>query len=926
MPTCKSCGGVAPLDGNTTSQHLAAPSAPSLTTSFELKWPSSLPFVTETPDVSPPEEKIAEQKKLPPKDLIGWDPLHSNQPAGNRPRPETNPGTTTKIRLLELSKGNYDDPIRIELQVEDVAHKPEYEALSYTWGDKNGDSSTSERVYIGRHWDILPITRNCANALRRLRYSGRSRKLWVDAICINQSDVDERSHQVGIMQSIYATAERVLIYLGENSKDENTKTSVPWNYDVWNVRSLPTDIDLTQEPYFERVWVIQEIASGKTPWVLFGTRGDRWRDFIRQVEETKNQNRKSTANTEQRNVGVDDESNQLHLQQNWFHVLPQGKLMDLQELPRFLQATARCKATDPRDRVYALLGLFQGVNQAQLTADYSLSVEQVFSGLTACMLCQSPAFMLPIFAALQPSTSSLPTSWAIDWSSASSLNIMELHLPQADSQPYLVSEPEGLPRFYRNGTLILRGRFMSHLSSCLFDSESRKGPPGVLKGYVYRISETLSAESLPEWAESTDEVLEIRGLRNHALVLRPVTKTPKTYRFVAIAKQSDFDRISEYINRLDRTVLLLFSAWQYVLRAAGHGEIWFQTVTWDTIKDICWELKHARNSEADDKGPPRADSGNSLRARVRRYKDNETSDRTPDRWATISELRETAPSTWERSWREARDPEEDKIAQATFAWEWGADPAGDELGGYRRKVPWHREYFEESRIRQSLERFLGVYSYGYRVRDYETEDMWRPTQGELARALLSQGLDQKILRFEVMSMQTRGALLRQDALGQKAVPWAHDSLNLNVEKPPEEDWTFKYPGRFQTLEDYETLTKSHLKSWAADFINSWTLLVNEKPRSFETPLFEIAEEGHSSETGIQATEKSIRTKLDSRFTTSEVKPAPPDLASGVNWEPLLDLVRETEAQILPLEEAFTRTDDTYDGDMKGAPWEDIRII
>ncbi|KAK2061504.1 HET-domain-containing protein, partial [Colletotrichum caudatum] len=62
----------------------------------------------------------------------------------------------------------------------------------------------------------MAITINCANALRRLRFPGWARDVWVDAICINQEDSNERSHQVGIMQYIYATAIRVVVYLGED--------------------------------------------------------------------------------------------------------------------------------------------------------------------------------------------------------------------------------------------------------------------------------------------------------------------------------------------------------------------------------------------------------------------------------------------------------------------------------------------------------------------------------------------------------------------------------------------------------------------------------------------------------------------------------------------------------------------------------------
>ena len=61
----------------------------------------------------------------------------------------------------------------------------------------------------------MKITKNLSNALVSLRRPYESRLLWVDALCINQDDVEERSQQVSIMGRIYKEARMVLVYLGE---------------------------------------------------------------------------------------------------------------------------------------------------------------------------------------------------------------------------------------------------------------------------------------------------------------------------------------------------------------------------------------------------------------------------------------------------------------------------------------------------------------------------------------------------------------------------------------------------------------------------------------------------------------------------------------------------------------------------------------
>ncbi|PMD43910.1 HET-domain-containing protein [Hyaloscypha variabilis F] len=128
------------------------------------------------------------------------------------------------IRLLELLPGEMESPIQIDLAEFRLQENPLYEALSYTWATEDGDCSLSSQIRCGKTTRLW-ITKNCELALRYLRETDSRRILWVDAICINQNDINERGHQVGMMRDIYSQAPRVLVWLGEASKDLGTPLS-----------------------------------------------------------------------------------------------------------------------------------------------------------------------------------------------------------------------------------------------------------------------------------------------------------------------------------------------------------------------------------------------------------------------------------------------------------------------------------------------------------------------------------------------------------------------------------------------------------------------------------------------------------------------------------------------------------------------------
>ncbi|PVH74537.1 heterokaryon incompatibility, partial [Cadophora sp. DSE1049] len=90
-----------------------------------------------------------------------------------------------------------------------VTTPPRYEALSYTWGPP---SPPSEQQYILCDGKKLPVTENCISALYHLRKKYSNRLLWIDAICIDQTNVEEASQQVQIMGQIYQNAAEVIVW------------------------------------------------------------------------------------------------------------------------------------------------------------------------------------------------------------------------------------------------------------------------------------------------------------------------------------------------------------------------------------------------------------------------------------------------------------------------------------------------------------------------------------------------------------------------------------------------------------------------------------------------------------------------------------------------------------------------------------------
>ncbi|KAE9977193.1 hypothetical protein EG328_002158 [Venturia inaequalis] len=260
-----------------------------------------------------------------------------------------------EIRLVELLPGEFDDELRCNTIHTNLASQEEhdYQAISYTWATEHGSAELCQHVRCGPNRLFLPISENCANVLRRVRHRGLLRLIWIDMICIDQTNLGERNHQVALMSIIYSKASRVLIYLGQ-ADDASDVVLASITGSRSNASSLGHVERFLSRRWFNRVWVIQEVAMAHSAFVLVGDQIVLWDKFseglLRDLKRVQLK-------------GVPTIPPPLRV--GTFFYRKDHDLMSL------LIATQRCSSTDPRDKMYALLALASEKDPIPLSADYS---------------------------------------------------------------------------------------------------------------------------------------------------------------------------------------------------------------------------------------------------------------------------------------------------------------------------------------------------------------------------------------------------------------------------------------------------------------------------------------------------------------------------------------------------------------------------
>ncbi|KAJ9161183.1 hypothetical protein NKR19_g2486 [Coniochaeta hoffmannii] len=439
------------------------------------------------------------------------------------------------IRYVTLKPFNKDVGL-VECSIwQTPLEEARYTAISYTWGDPY---VTDPILVAGQNFEV---TTNLAACLRRLAIRQAAKdpaeeglNLWVDAICINQDDVVERNAQVLRMKDIFPHAEKLIVWLGEEGP--NTGLAVERIHDVTRfVEAFATDeegsgfhgarkkvpehiyvrstdehemairsgvMDLYERDWWKRTWILQEVGLSKDVVVHCGSYEmeldllESFHEFTAFLMMESPELLFETAGGEGMQM-VDIEK------------LPLGVLNlkdDLQDayestLHIFLDSTKGHKATDPRDKIYGILGLSTDFRSGGIYPCYERPLQHVFLDVVKAHLEKYDSLDILDQCYFSHTVELGLPSWIPNW------DLPDVDEVQADIIPkYLTNkseEPEEPKQaFNACGGLALNSRPWSfgddgtlHLTGACFDTiESVTDVADFLRGWTL---ESLLAAWLP---------------------------------------------------------------------------------------------------------------------------------------------------------------------------------------------------------------------------------------------------------------------------------------------------------------------------------------------------------------------------------------------------------------------------------------------
>ena len=316
--------------------------------------------------------------------------------------------TVPEIRLIQLkSEDASSEFVNCTLDHYSASDPPAYVALSYCWGK----SSEKRRSLVnGREFQI---STNLWSALYHLRARGDV-QVWCDRLCINQADDAERAQQIGRMKSIFQHATRVVVWLGEEADgsgqfmetlnrwarrlsvrcyhSDSVDRDAMWREDALNsAGAIPEDQlsriiaqsralfdtqvrNLLRRPYWRRAWVIQEVSVGNRVSVHCGPHSTGWDELVICLRSLRL--RKAYYDTPDRAAKA---YRNLEMIQELRSKLRMSKSIPLL---RVLQGSYGSEATDPRDKIFALLGLCFDAHQYVPVISYKFPLRDTILNMT----------------------------------------------------------------------------------------------------------------------------------------------------------------------------------------------------------------------------------------------------------------------------------------------------------------------------------------------------------------------------------------------------------------------------------------------------------------------------------------------------------------------------------------------------------------
>jgi hypothetical protein len=275
----------------------------------------------------------------------------------------------------------------------------DFEALSYSWGDRD-DVESIRTNGIDRK-----VSKNLEAALRALRELQETRLgmcYWVDQLCIDQNNLVERNEQVKRMRDIYGRARAVIVWLGQEEKTDEiavrTMRHLCWNPCVKAPLQLPAGLlvdgwhalfAFVRKPYWNRAWIIQELAMNHNSTLIMCGRFKLTRrmlllgsiycqELLQAYEERSDQSEHDLE------PGAWRMASRVHRLAS----LTSNPNVEV-KLSRSLDLVRRADATNESDKVYSILGLLDPAISADIIPNYALSVQQVFTDFTIAIIKNS---------------------------------------------------------------------------------------------------------------------------------------------------------------------------------------------------------------------------------------------------------------------------------------------------------------------------------------------------------------------------------------------------------------------------------------------------------------------------------------------------------------------------------------------------------
>ncbi|OQV11277.1 hypothetical protein CLAIMM_15137 [Cladophialophora immunda] len=355
-----------------------------------------------------------------------------------------------------------DEPMQATLEVASFKDPPCYSTLSYAWGNQ------AEKATIMIAGKAFDASATVDDALRKVRLLTRSDsksgdgrpRIWIDQICINQSDISERNCQVSRMQDIYKSGRECFVYLGKGSEGEDDvhllkewvrscrakTTPITLFFEV--VRSgghseiLPGERNpwrsclnyIMQQLYFTRLWVLQEIHFSRKVTCLIGKDTLDWKTVAAlALEIPQNKLMASNAASKALHTNPDNvpdlspwrsasqgpsessirKAQALDRFSNFVSLLDDLGKPEMSSLLDLLNRSRSLNTTDPRDKIFALLNL-AGDRYLYPAPDYSASVDGVYNRYASSFAEEGHGNRMLPYAGVQISPSPWP-SWVPRW-------------------------------------------------------------------------------------------------------------------------------------------------------------------------------------------------------------------------------------------------------------------------------------------------------------------------------------------------------------------------------------------------------------------------------------------------------------------------------------------------------------------------------